>query len=376
MKRNHRMTVIALILIMMIAALSGCGNNSVPGGSTDNQSNAQQNDDRESGNMAKWSNDALKVSFLYPKGGDVSFHHNKYGAEVAVHGGSAVAVECRINANQYLDNTPFKARVEKDFQDNANNEEGYQEESRKFFEVDGYPAAFLHYKTLRGKDYCHIIKLVTQKGNFEYEFLNMFFEGSHYAESEALATEITDSFHLMKGMVNLAAVDVRESGKLAKWSNQDLQVSFLYPEGDKVSVKKGEVSIDGTSSTVRLSFINDNFGRTENEIVEKEMQSFTSILAAKPGYKEHSRKLYEIDGYPAAVIDYSVPKGNEDRHYLMLITANFGNTYNLQVTFAGADDTKYEAMATKIINSFHFLKGDPNLEAFNAKVGNSGEVKK
>ncbi len=374
MMLNQRLAAIALILVMMVCMLAGCGNNSVPGRST--VANHEQEDIHESGNLAKWSNDALKVSFLYPKGGNVSFHHNKYGSEVVVHGGSAVTVECRINADQYLDRTPFKTRVEKDFQDNANNEEGYQEESRKFFEIDGYPAAFLHYKTLRGKDYCHIIKLVADKGHYEYEFLNMFFEGSHYDESKALAAEIIDSFHLMRGMVNLAAVDVQETGKLVNWSNKDLQVSFLYPEGDKVSVKKGEVSIDGIASIVRLGFTNNNFGRTENEIVKGEMQSFTSILAAKPGYKEHSRKLYEIDGYPAAFIDYSVPKGNEDCHYLMLITANFGSTYNLLVTFAGADDTKYEAMAAKIINSFHFLNGDPNLEAFDAKIKNSGEVKK
>lgn len=369
MKPNPRLAV-TIVLILIVCLLSGCGNNSVPGGGTDNQSNTQQGD-RESDNMAKWSNEALKVSFLYPKGGEVSFNHDEYGAETVVHGGSAVTVECRINANQYLDDTPFKTRIEKDFKDNANNEEGYQEESRKFFEVDGYPAAFLHYKTLRGNDYCHIIKIVADKGHIEYEFLNMFFEGSHYAESEELSAEIIDSFHLMKGMVNLDAVDVLETGKLAKWSNKDLQVSFLYPEGDKVSTKKGRVSIDGVASAINLSFTNNGLGRTENETFNIEMKSFANIFAAQPGYKENSRKLFEIDGHPAALIDFTVPNGNEYRHNLMLVTANLGSTYNLQVTFAGADDNKYEAMSKKIINSFHFLNGDPNFEAFDAKAANS-----
>ncbi|MGE5458921.1 MAG: PsbP-related protein [Methanobacterium sp.] len=358
MKFKQGIGVIVLILIMMAGMLSGCGNNSVPGGSTD--SDHKQGAGQESGKLVLWSNDALKVSFLYPEDGKITINPNDSGGSVWIDR-TANTVTLGFHTILSTDNSMFMAQMKKLFDSRAESEKGYEEYSRKFYEVDGYPAAFIDFKSAEGSDERRYMELFTMKGNYEYDFSTDFAASSDDAKTKAVATEIINSFHLLKGMANHKALGVKESGKLVKWSNQHLKVSFLYPQGDKISIKNKVVSIAGLSTKVCLN-ISDGTAYTDSSMFKRSMEGiFNSMAKSENGFQEYSRKFYEVDGCPAAFLDYKVTTGNEDIHKLMLSAIKDGCFYTLQISFSSADDTKYKKIATEIIDSFHFMKGQPNL---------------
>jgi len=176
----------------------------------------------------------------------------------------------------------------------------------------------------------------------------------------------------MNGMANLAAFDVNESGKLVKWSNDDLKASFLYPEGSKISVNPGgskkSVVINGINTSVRLAVM-DTPNPAESSLEDFTAQIGHSSLVSHsqyPSYQENNRKYYMIDGYPTAFIDFKYQQQNEERHCLELWTGK-GKCYYIFTVFLSVDDSKHQAEATKIINSFHLMKGEPDLNAFNGK---------
>ena len=354
MKYMQRMGVIALILIMMAGVLSGCGNNSVPSSSTD--ADHKQGAGQESGKLVIWSNDALKVSFLYPEEGKITINPNDSGGSVWIDR-TANTVTLGYHIILSTDNSMFIAQMKQLFDSRAESEKGYQEFSRKFYEVDGYPAAFIDFKSAEGSDERRYMQLFTMKGNYEYDFSTDFAAGSDDAKANAVATQIINSFHLLKGMANHEALDVKESGKLVKWSDQDLKVSFLYPQGDKISIKNKVVSLAGLSTRISLN-ISDGTSYTDSSIFKRSMEGiFNSMAKSEIGFQEYSRKFYEVDGCPAAFLDYKVTTGNEGIHKLMLSATKDGCLYTLQISFSSADDTKYKEMATNIISSFHLMEG-------------------
>lgn len=360
MKLKQIRAMTALILIMMVAALSGCGNNT--GTDATSQSNGWQ-----SGKLVKWSNDAIKASFLYPAGSKVSIiQEDEYAVYIEISGGAATAITLFINNTSPTDVSRFKANMEQHFNNKSETEEGYQEYSRKFYEVDGYPAAVLDYKGITRGQETHEMELNTAKGNLDYQFSISFLMGSDDARNQAAATEIINSFHLMKGMANFAAFHVRENGKMAKWSNNDLKASFLYPEGDKISVKNGEVLIDGVGSRISLNVSEDEH-ITDSAMFKATLEEELNNLPKDQGFQEYSHKFYEVDGYPAGVMDYKIIEQNEDCHYMVLAVLKDGCIYSLRVSFSSVDDTKYKIKAAKIISSFHLMKGEPKLDALNGK---------
>lgn len=364
MTLKQRTGGIVLILIIMAGMLSGCGNNSVPGGSTD--ADHKQGAGQESGKLVIWSNDALKVSFLYPEGGKISINPNDSEGSVWIDR-TANTVTLGFHTILSTDNSMFTAQMKQLFDSRAESEKGYEEYSRKFYEVDGYPAAFIDFKSAEGSDERRYMELFTMKGNYEYDFSTDFAASSDDAKTKEVATKIINSFHLLKGMANHEALGVKESGKLVRWSNKDLKVSFLYPQGDKISIKNKVVSIAGLSTKVSLN-ITDGSSYIDNSMFKTSMEGiFNSKAKSEIGFQEYSRKFYEVDGYPAACLDYKITTGNEDIHKLMLSATKDGCFYTLQISFSSADDTKYKKMASDIINSFHFMKGQPNLNAFNGQ---------
>lgn len=364
MKWNHRTVVIAVISIMMVCVLTGCGNNTIPGRST--VANHESEDTRESGKLVKWSNDALKVSFLYPEGGKITINPNDSGGSIWIDR-TANTVTLGFHTILSTDSLMFMAQKEELFNSRAESEKGYKEYSRKFYEVDGYPAAFIDFKSAEGSHERHCMELFTMKGDYEYDFSTNFAASSDDAKTKAIATEIINSFHLLKGMANHEALDVKESGRLAKWSDKDLKVSFLYPQGDKISRKNNVVSIAGLSTRVSLNFT-DEAPYTDSSMFNNSMEGiFNSMAKNENGYQEYNRKFYEVDGYPAALLDYKVTIGDEDIHKLMLAAMKDGYSYTLQVSFASADDTEYKKVAAEIIDSFYLMKGEPNLDALKGK---------
>ncbi len=352
--------------------LAGCSGNTGPSDSTN--ANHKQGDGQESGKLVKWANDALKVSFLYPERSKVSVIPGEHSGRVQVVGGSPVTVDLDVQIISPTDNSTFKAKMEEDFNSKAASIEGYQEYSRKYYEVDEYPTAFIDFKCIRGGRESHNLELYTAKGNYEYNFLTIFLAGSDDVKNKAAATAIINSFHLMKGIANLAALSVQESGQLVKWANDALKASFLYPEGAKVSINpngsKNSVQINGIGTSVRL-YVMDTPYRTQCSMEDfktqiEEHSSFGSN-AKYPGYQENNRKFYMIDGYPTAFVDYKYNIQNEDCHCLELWAAKGECYYICTVSFSSVDDNKYKSEATKIINSFHLAKGEPNLDAFNGK---------
>jgi hypothetical protein len=91
---------------MMVCVLSACSDNTVPG-STD--SSNKQNNGGQSGKLVKWSNDAMRVSFLYPERSKVSVIPGQHSGRVQIVGGSPVTVDLDIQTIAPSDNATFKA---------------------------------------------------------------------------------------------------------------------------------------------------------------------------------------------------------------------------------------------------------------------------
>ncbi len=165
-------------------------------------------------------------------------------------------------------------------------------------------------------------------------------------------------------------------GKMIEWSNDALQVSLNCPEQASIKLYPGEdevLNIDGADDLdINLKIISPQ--APEAEFAKYMEESFDKMPSYTGGFEEYQRKIFEINGHPAAYIEYKWNVMKRDFRVLELNVVNGDYQYELIAEWLLSNDDKYLPEAQAVFDSFRLLDGEPDLTAVKAEDGISATV--
>lgn len=107
--------------------------------------------------------------------------------------------------------------------------------------------------------------------------------------------------------------------------------------------------------------------KTESEFKKTMEATFDRMPDSTNGFQEYRRKLFDINGHPAAYIEYKWNVMKNDFRVLELNVMKGQHQYVLVTTYLLKDDNNYLPAAQAVFDSFRLLDGEPDLTALKAE---------